>query len=169
MTPLVGSSHNNIPPPALGSAPTACCQGSAGPSRSGSWLASSAKLVICAPGSFSSVTLRPQPCSSSRGWLPGIGAHHAAAAGTQPVVRLQFLLQQGQQAGQITGKAAAAKDQRQVRLAHALEAASHLIDGLLQGGLRGEGRASERIGTTALEPGQHDLGGADWTLQLRRG
>ena len=81
------------------------------------------------------------PLLQFQGLVAGIGAHHAAAAGTQPMIRLQLLLQQRQQARQITGKAAAAKDQRQVRLAHALEAASHLIDGLLQGGLRGEGRA----------------------------
>ena len=52
------------------------------------------------------------PLLQFQGLVAGIGAHHAAAAGTQPVVRLQLLLQQGQQAGQITGKAAAAKDQR---------------------------------------------------------
>ena len=47
-----------------------------------------------------------------QGLVAGVGAHHAATTGAQPVVGLQFLLQKGEQAGQVTGKAAAAKDQR---------------------------------------------------------
>ena len=50
-----------------------------------------------------------------------IGAHHAATASAKPVLSFQFLLQKRQQARQITGKAAAAKDQGQVRRAHALQ------------------------------------------------
>ena len=88
------------------------------------------------------------------GDLPGGGTHHSRTAATQPLVGLEFLPQQGQEPGQVTGVVRSGEDQGQIRRATAGQLAGHLIHCPLQGHIPREGGATPGTGIPPGKPGK---------------